>query len=337
MSSGGRQSRWDAKEAAPGAAQATAASKPLDGSQPAQVESVRAQQGQAAHPGLGSRNAQDAEAARAGTVQGSSAYGNFRSSGSRVIELAASEHATGADASAQEAGAREDVESRVHAQILAAKERIRAMTSAVSKVREVAAAQQAAGPQYALPVSTGTEQRAAPGNPPEGEFWLPRNQQIVENLDTSKLEQASLDKHIPADNKGYMMLQMMGWRPGRGLGRGGCGRTEPVPLETEAYRRGLGKATIDSKYTAAEHVSRVLLESELQENETEERRAQRAERAAAEAVVKADVAEAKQTFHCDVCNKTYERAMEFDEHLSSYAHHHKKRDKEVRAPAALGE
>jgi hypothetical protein len=46
--------------------------------------------------------------------------------------------------------------------------------------------------------------------------------------------------------------------------------------------------------------------------------------------VKEEVTELKRTFYCDVCHKQYEKAMEFEQHLSSYDHHHKKRLQEMR-------
>jgi len=40
--------------------------------------------------------------------------------------------------------------------------------------------------------------------------------------------------------------------------------------------------------------------------------------------IKEDVTEMNKVFYCDVCNKQYTQALQYDQHLSSYDHHHKK-------------
>ena len=47
--------------------------------------------------------------------------------------------------------------------------------------------------------------------------------------------------------------------------------------------------------------------------------------------IKADVSAALRKFHCDICAKQYANAMEMEQHLSSYDHHHKKRLAEAKA------
>ena len=49
------------------------------------------------------------------------------------------------------------------------------------------------------------------------DFQLPMNR-VEDALDTEGLQQASLEAPIPASNRGYAMLQRMGWSAGRGLG-----------------------------------------------------------------------------------------------------------------------
>ena len=52
----------------------------------------------------------------------------------------------------------------------------------------------------------------------EDSFRIPIGVRIEDSLDTSGLETASLHEAIPAWNKGFQMLQRMGWK-GQGLGR----------------------------------------------------------------------------------------------------------------------
>lgn len=40
--------------------------------------------------------------------------------------------------------------------------------------------------------------------------------------------------------------------------------------------------------------------------------------------IETDVKEIRKTFFCELCNKQYKLAMEFEAHLSSYDHNHRK-------------
>ncbi|XP_076442849.1 G patch domain-containing protein 11-like [Babylonia areolata] len=51
-----------------------------------------------------------------------------------------------------------------------------------------------------------------------------------------------LSTALSANNKGFSLLQKMGYKPGMSLGKKGTGRAEPVPIEIKADRGGLGKA-----------------------------------------------------------------------------------------------
>ncbi len=52
----------------------------------------------------------------------------------------------------------------------------------------------------------------------DDDYSLPINHRADDALETSDLVMASLDTAITADNKGYQILQRMGWG-GKGLGR----------------------------------------------------------------------------------------------------------------------
>ena len=53
----------------------------------------------------------------------------------------------------------------------------------------------------------------------EDSFRIPIGVRIEDSLDTTGLQTASLHEAIPQTNKGFQMLQRMGWNQGRGLGR----------------------------------------------------------------------------------------------------------------------
>eukprot|EP00197_Chlamydomonas_leiostraca_P002226 CAMPEP_0202859708 /NCGR_PEP_ID=MMETSP1391-20130828/1705_1 /ASSEMBLY_ACC=CAM_ASM_000867 /TAXON_ID=1034604 /ORGANISM="Chlamydomonas leiostraca, Strain SAG 11-49" /LENGTH=237 /DNA_ID=CAMNT_0049538765 /DNA_START=68 /DNA_END=777 /DNA_ORIENTATION=+ len=141
-----------------------------------------------------------------------------------------------------------------------------------------------------------------------------------------------MNTEIPDTNVGFKLLQKMGWTKGKGLGRNEDGRVEPVKTGVDAgVRLGLGKQEEDDHFTAAELIERRRLETEIQANEDEERRRRREAQAEREARIREEVTEIKKTFYCELCHKQYEKAMELEEHLSSYDHHHKKRLAEMRA------
>uniref|UniRef100_A0A2P2KF57 C2H2-type domain-containing protein n=1 Tax=Rhizophora mucronata TaxID=61149 RepID=A0A2P2KF57_RHIMU len=46
--------------------------------------------------------------------------------------------------------------------------------------------------------------------------------------------------------------------------------------------------------------------------------------------IQTEVKEIRKVFFCDLCNKQYKLAVEFESHLSSYDHNHRKRFKEMK-------
>ncbi|CAM6017658.1 unnamed protein product [Sphagnum compactum] len=159
------------------------------------------------------------------------------------------------------------------------------------------------------------------------EFQLPISHRPVENLDTSHLEQATLDTQLPSSNVGFRLLQKMGWK-GKGLGKDEQGIVEPIKAGVRDAKLGVGKQEQDDFYTAEENIQRKKLEVELEE--TEEQAKKREVEAEREHKIQSEVKEIHRVFYCELCNKQYKLAMEFETHLSSYDHNHKKRFKEMR-------
>ena len=65
------------------------------------------------------------------------------------------------------------------------------------------------------------------------DYRLPMGR-VDDALDTSGLQQASLDAAIPSSNRGFQMLQRMGWSQGKGLGAaedGEAHRSPPAPVQ----------------------------------------------------------------------------------------------------------
>uniref|UniRef100_A0A803KN72 G-patch domain-containing protein n=1 Tax=Chenopodium quinoa TaxID=63459 RepID=A0A803KN72_CHEQI len=159
------------------------------------------------------------------------------------------------------------------------------------------------------------------------DFRLPINHRPTENVDLDNVEQASEDRKMSSSNIGFKLLQKMGWK-GKGLGKDEQGITEPIKSGMRDPKLGIGKQEEDDYFTAEENIQRKKLEIEVEE--TEEVARKREVLAEREQKIQTEVKEIHKVFFCDLCNKQYKLAMEFEAHLSSYDHNHRKRFKEMR-------
>ncbi|KAK4282681.1 hypothetical protein QN277_014028 [Acacia crassicarpa] len=159
------------------------------------------------------------------------------------------------------------------------------------------------------------------------DFRLPINHRPTENVDLDNVEQASLDSQITSSNIGFKLLQKMGWK-GKGLGKNEQGIIEPIKSGIRDPRLGVGKQEEDDFFTAEENIQRKKLDVELEE--TEENMRKREVLAEREQKIQTEVNEIRKVFFCELCNKQYKLAMEFEAHLSSYDHNHRKRFKEMK-------
>ncbi|KAJ1269876.1 hypothetical protein BS78_06G011600 [Paspalum vaginatum] len=160
------------------------------------------------------------------------------------------------------------------------------------------------------------------------EFRLPMSHRPTENLDTEGLEQASVHTQLTASNVGFRLLQKMGWKSGKGLGKNEQGILEPIRADIRDAKLGVGKQEEDDFFTSEENVQRKKLNIELEE--TEEHIKKREVIAEREHKIRSEVKEIQKAFFCSLCNKQYKLAHEFESHLSSYDHNHRKRFKEMR-------
>ncbi|XP_058076523.1 uncharacterized protein LOC131225112 isoform X2 [Magnolia sinica] len=159
------------------------------------------------------------------------------------------------------------------------------------------------------------------------DFCLPIDHRPTENLELDNLERASLDTQLTSSNVGFRLLQKMGWK-GKGLGKDEQGIVEPIRAGIRDPKLGVGKQEQDDFFTAEENVQRKKLDVELEE--TEEHAKKREVIAEREQKIQTEVKEIRKVFFCDLCNKQYKLAMEFEVHLSSYDHNHRKRFKEMK-------
>ncbi|KAL2511774.1 G-patch domain-containing protein [Abeliophyllum distichum] len=159
------------------------------------------------------------------------------------------------------------------------------------------------------------------------DFRLPIHHRPTENVDLDNVEQASLDRQLTSSNVGFRLLQKMGWK-GKGLGKDEQGIVEPIKSGVRDSKLGLGKQEEDDYFTAEENIQRRKLEIEVEE--TEELARKREVIAEREQKIQSEVKEIRKVFHCELCNKQYKLAIEFEAHLSSYDHNHRKRFKQMR-------
>ncbi|XP_043725094.1 G patch domain-containing protein 8 [Telopea speciosissima] len=159
------------------------------------------------------------------------------------------------------------------------------------------------------------------------DFRLPINHKPTENPDLDNVEQASLETQLTSSNIGFRLLQKMGWK-GKGLGKDEQGIVEPIKAGIRDPKLGIGKQEQDDFFTDEENVQRKKLDIELEE--TEENAKKREVIAEREQKIQTEVKEIRKVFYCDLCNKQYKLAMEFEVHLSSYDHNHRKRFKEMK-------
>ncbi|EEC76660.1 uncharacterized protein [Oryza sativa Japonica Group] len=159
------------------------------------------------------------------------------------------------------------------------------------------------------------------------EFRLPMSHRPTENLETEGLEQASVDTQLTSSNVGFRLLQKMGWK-GKGLGKNEQGITEPIKAGIRDAKLGVGKQEQDDFFTSEDNVQRRKLNIELEE--TEEHIKKREVIAEREQKIRSEVKEIQKVFFCSLCNKQYKLAHEFESHLSSYDHNHRKRFKEMK-------
>ncbi|KAJ3351143.1 hypothetical protein HDU83_009222 [Entophlyctis luteolus] len=150
-------------------------------------------------------------------------------------------------------------------------------------------------------------------------------------------EAASLTTHIPESNKGYQMMLRLGWVHNTGIGpQHRQGRVDPVPFVHKSDMEGVGVASETAAMLADSTRTRKAMESELIARETEADRVKRETKAERDALVKEDVKSTISAFYCATCSKQYTKISEYEVHLSSYDHNHRKRFKEMQEMSKRG-
>ncbi|KAL5036763.1 hypothetical protein BDV3_005932 [Batrachochytrium dendrobatidis] len=147
--------------------------------------------------------------------------------------------------------------------------------------------------------------------------------------DDDDFEQSSLTVPIPSHNKGFKLLLKMGWKQGTGLGIGGSGRLEPVPIGNKGDTLGLGKAEQMQLLHSASTSRHKISTTEKIATETEQAKLEREAKVLKMELIKEEIKTAQSAFYCALCDKQYTKISEYETHLSSYDHNHRKRFKEM--------
>ncbi|KAI9243667.1 G-patch domain-containing protein [Phascolomyces articulosus] len=169
------------------------------------------------------------------------------------------------------------------------------------------------------------------------EFSLPRNSQPTGYVDYDAMEQATMESHIPESNMGYRLLQKMGWKAGQGLGSNGQGRIDPIRIDIKEDVLGVGKAEEEAAYHVSSTAKRKIMGSEKQLEETTEERMLRETKVKEHEMVQEELREVKRAFYCELCDKQYSKIAEYEQHLQSYDHHHKKRFRDMKEQSRKSE
>lgn len=102
------------------------------------------------------------------------------------------------------------------------------------------------------------------------------------------------------------------------------GRTDPIRINLKQDSLGVGKAEQDQEYIESSASKRKALDSEKQLEETTEERQLREDKATKHHEIQQELKHVKRAFYCELCDKQYNKVSEYDQHLQSYDHHHKK-------------
>lgn len=151
-----------------------------------------------------------------------------------------------------------------------------------------------------------------------------------EDFDFTGIQVVSLDTPIEDTNVGFRLLIKMGWQKNTGLGSKAQGITDPVRMTGNNSSMGLGKSTEFAETAVAATQERRKLRSEQLLNETKQESEKRREEEMRQQTIAEVVRDTLSVFNCKLCKAQYTTGEQWEEHLSSYQHHHRVRFLETR-------
>lgn len=153
-----------------------------------------------------------------------------------------------------------------------------------------------------------------------------------EDFDFTGIRVVTASTPIEDTNLGFRLLLKLGWKKDGGLGAKAQGITAPILVSASSNNgsMGLGKDTEFAETAAAATQERRKLRSEQLLNETKQEGEKRQEEEVRQQTIAADVRDTLAVFNCKLCKAQYATSEQWDEHLSSYQHHHRVRFQETR-------
>ncbi|KAJ3367200.1 hypothetical protein GGF31_007697 [Allomyces arbusculus] len=151
---------------------------------------------------------------------------------------------------------------------------------------------------------------------------------IDNGTDSRRTPAPAIDVPLNQSNIGFRLLTKLGWTAGQGVGKV-AGRIDPIPMTTNVGTLGLGKLAQDQRIAASAGV-RPTTTAERIARESDVDRSKREQLVQEVAETQAIKTQVLRPFYCVLCDKQYAKVAEFENHLSSYDHHHRKRLKALR-------
>jgi predicted ATPase len=102
------------------------------------------------------------------------------------------------------------------------------------------------------------------------------------------------------------------------------GRIDPIRIELKDDSLGIGKAEEYQSTHIITTAKRKALDSEKQLEETDAQKMERQFQVEKKQAIAKELEQVKRAFYCELCDKQYKQISEYEQHLQSYDHHHKK-------------
>lgn len=108
---------------------------------------------------------------------------------------------------------------------------------------------------------------------------------------------------------------------------------DPIRIELKEDSLGIGKAEELMSNHVSSTAKRKAMEMEKQLDESSQQKEERVTKVEKTLAIAKELEQVKRAFYCELCDKQYKKISEYEQHLQSYDHHHKKRFKDMKESA----
>ncbi|KAL4641369.1 G patch domain-containing protein 11 isoform X1 [Arapaima gigas] len=105
-----------------------------------------------------------------------------------------------------------------------------------------------------------------------------KNRQKTYKEQEQESRESKLQSSISNENKGFALLEKMGYKAGQGLGKDGAGRVEPIPLNIKTDRGGIGMEEVKKRKAEEKlehHQQKVRMQQQAEKQSLEDYRQHR--------------------------------------------------------------